>query len=466
MELKNYIPQIDYLIRKARALGFKENLILLKSAIKNLVEKQKTLILDNSFREKDDFFSSDDRFKEVLEKEILEVLMPPFKRVINATGTIIHTNLGRAPLSEDILKEIMPYICNYSTLEFNIKERKRGSRQDILSPTLFNAEDILLVNNNASACLLVLSTLAKGKEVVVSRSELVEIGGSFRIPEVMELSGCILKEVGTTNKTKIGDYEKAINENTGLILKVHRSNFVIDGFVEEVTPKELVKLSKKYNIPFYFDTGSGALEIYKKIDKNEPVINEVLGYGVDIVSFSTDKLLGGCQGGIILGKKLFLERMKKHPLYRAIRPDKISIYYIERLLKYLFLSDYTKAPVIEMIFCDFEKIKRRAKNALRRIKKHIKSENIIMSEDISTFGGGSLPLKTLPTCVIKIRYEKGDEEVKRFFLEYNPPILTRQKNGYTIFDFRTVKDEEVHFIVNAIKDFFDYSNSSTIGNII
>lgn len=407
----------------------------------------------NNFKEDEDLFS-DNRFKDVLKKEIERIGSPVFKRVINATGTIIHTNLGRAPLSREIIEEITPFLCNYSSLEFNIDTGKRGSRQDNLSSKLFNSEDILLVNNNAAACLLVLSTLAKGKEVIVSRSELVEIGGSFRIPEVMELSGCIMREVGTTNKTKLSDYERAISDNTGLILKVHRSNFVIEGFVEEVSTKELSRLAKRFNTPFYFDVGSGALKIIKSIDKNEPIIDEAINDGADIISFSTDKLLGGCQGGVIIGKSSLIEKMKKHPLYRAVRPDKITIYYLERLFHYLSLGDYFKSAVLEMIFSDIEKIKKRAQKVLKEIRKiESKEVKVDLVQDISTFGGGSLPLKTLPTYVIRLKSGESEEKIKKFFLNYSPPILIRQKEGFCMIDFRTIRDDEVPIITKAIKDF-------------
>lgn len=453
MNYRKYLPQIDFLIRKAKEFGFTDNPNLLKTALRNLVERQKKLILMNNFKEDEDLFS-DNRFKDVLKKEIERIGSPVFKRVINATGTIIHTNLGRAPLSREIIEEITPFLCNYSSLEFNIDTGKRGSRQDNLSPKLFNSEDILLVNNNAAACLLVLSTLAKGKEVIVSRSELVEIGGSFRIPEVMELSGCIMREVGTTNKTKLSDYERAISDNTGLILKVHRSNFVIEGFVEEVSTKELSRLAKRFNTPFYFDVGSGALKIIKSIDKNEPIIDEAINDGADIISFSTDKLLGGCQGGVIIGKSSLIEKMKKHPLYRAVRPDKITIYYLERLFHYLSLGDYFKSPVLEMIFSDIEKIKKRAQKVLKEIRKiESKEVKVDLVQDISTFGGGSLPLKTLPTYVIRLKSGESEEKIKKFFLNYSPPILIRQKEGFCIIDFRTIRDDEVPIITKAIKDF-------------
>ncbi|MCX7991583.1 MAG: L-seryl-tRNA(Sec) selenium transferase, partial [Proteobacteria bacterium] len=335
---------------------------------------------------------------------------------------------------------------------FDLNKGIRGSRQDNLSPDFFGTQGILLVNNNASACLLVLSALAKGKEVIVSRSELVEIGGSFRIPEVMELSGCTMREVGTTNKTKLSDYERAINDNTGLILKVHRSNFRIDGFVEEVSVEELSGLARKFNIPFYYDIGSGALSIIKSIEKDEPTISETLKNGADIVSFSSDKLLGGCQGGLILGQPLFIEKMKRHPLYRAIRPDKITIYYLERLLYYLSIEDYSKSPVLDMIFTDIKLIKKRALRVFKEIKgfKDLKAELI---QDMATFGGGSLPLKTLPTYVIRFKSRKGEERTRNFFLNNDPPILIRQKDGYVIIDFRTIFNEEVPLIINAIKDY-------------
>ncbi len=453
MSFGKYLPQIDFLIRKAKEAGFNDNPKLLKIALRNLVEKQKKLIINGEFKEEMDLFS-DDRFLESLKREIKEISSPTFKKIINATGTIIHTNLGRAPLSKEIIDEITPYLCNYSSLEFDIEKGIRGSRQDLLSPKLFGSESLIIVNNNASACLLVLSTLAKGKEVIVSRSELVEIGGSFRIPEVMELSGCIMREVGTTNKTKLSDYEKAISDNTALILKVHRSNFKIDGFVEDVSSKELSELSKRFNVPLYYDIGSGALGIIRKVDREEPVIEETLKDGVDILSFSCDKLLGGCQGGAILGSKKYIEVMKRHPLYRAIRPDKFTLYYLERIFHYLSLEDYSKSPVIDMIFTDLKIIKKRALKVYRELERCKKIGVLELVQDQATFGGGSLPLKTMPTYIIRFRSEKDSVKTKKFFLNYNPSILVRQKDDYTVFDFRTISDMEVPIIIKALKDFF------------
>lgn len=452
--MRKYLPQVDFLINRAQREGFEEHPALLKKAIKRLLERQKELIIKGVFKEEEDIFSGDN-FKKELSREIAEMAMPPYKRIINATGTIIHTNLGRAPLSKEIIQEIEPYVCHYSSLEFDIKGAKRGSRQDNIRASLWPEKGMVIVNNNAAACLLVLSALAKGKEVIVSRGELVEIGGSFRIPEVMELSGCLLREVGTTNKTRLSDYEKAINDNTGMILKVHRSNFRLEGFVEEVGHKELMALSKRFNIPFYFDMGSGALEIIKRFDSKEPIITEVIKEGADIISFSSDKLLGGCQGGVIVGNKDLVGRLKRHPLYRAIRPDKLTIYYLERLFYYISIEDYQKIPVFKMMLEDLEDIRKRANRAFRLIKKEIKNDFCIeVSRDEATFGGGSMPLKTLPTYVIRFKLPWDENKIKRYFLDNDPPILIRQQNGYSILDFRTIFEEEINNIVRTVINLF------------
>lgn len=447
--LKKYLPQVDQLIKRAEKEGFGDQEPWLKEALKNLIEKQRKAIFSGSFNEEEDLFSAKS-FKKNLSEELIRLKTPPFKRVINATGTVIHTNLGRSPLSREIIREIEPYLCGYSTLEFDLKSGKRGSRQENIKSNIFDKRRFLVVNNNASACLLVLSTLAKGREVIVSRGELVEIGGSFRIPEVMELSGCFLKEVGTTNKTKIQDYEKAITDNTALILKVHRSNFRLEGFVEDPETGKLLELAKRYGIPFYYDIGSGALPLIKKFDSQEPVINDFKDDNT-ILSFSTDKLLGGCQGGVILASDDYLEKMKKHPLYRAIRPDKFTIYYLERLFFHISGGNYDYVPVLRIILQSQEEIKRKAQYIYGALKKLAGNKLFIeVARDNSAFGGGSLPAKQLPTYVIRFRTEiLKDEEIRRHFLDQNPAVIIRQKEGFNIIDLRTVERVELKDLIKA-----------------
>lgn len=456
-EFKEFLPKVDFLIERAKGFNLKNvSINTIKKTIVLMLEEQRNLIRRGVFKKEDDLFS-EENFKKNFEIFLKKVIQPPMKRVINATGTVIHTNLGRAPLSEKLIEEIKPLICNYSDLEFDLNTGLRGSRLKHIKQELFSGEDILVVNNNASACLLILNTIAYGREVIVSRGELVEIGGSFRIPEIMKSSGAILKEVGTTNKTRLKDYETAINENTALILKVHKSNFVVKGFVEEVSTDYLVDLSKKYNIPLYFDAGSGAISIIKNISSEEPIINDEIKKGVDIISFSGDKLLGGTQAGIIVGRKNFIENMKKNPLYRALRPDKFTIYYLERLFHYLLLENYEYSPVISMLLEKPESIKRRAKKVLKSINGKIDKNYFKLTNDYSTPGGGSLPEVTLETYVLKIKHPVlTEEEISKFFLSQNPPVITRRKEGNCIIDFRTIKDEDIPVLSEFLINLFSH----------
>jgi len=454
-DYNKFLPKVDVLIDRAEKIVSQPRYVI-KEAINLMLNDQRNAIKCKHFNEEHDKFN-EKNFEKELKTYIDKVLKTPVKRVINATGTVIHTNLGRAPLSEKIIEEIKPLVCNYSDLEFDLDTGLRGSRLKHIKPTFFGSEDILVVNNNASACLLVLNTLACGKEVIVSRGELVEIGGSFRVPEIMKSSGAILKEVGTTNKTHIHDYEKAINDNTGLILKVHRSNFVQKGFVKEVNTEELIKLSLKYNIPFYFDAGSGACGVIRQISMDEPVIEEEVKKGVDIVSFSGDKLLGGTQAGLIVGKKVYIDNMKKNPLYRALRPDKFTIYYLERLFFNLERRNYDASPVIKMLMEPKDSIKKRAKKLIRLIQNKIDKECFKLDMDFSTPGGGSLPDLTLETVVLKIKHPKfSEEEFSKLLLKSNPPVVVRRKENACIIDFRTVSMEEIPILGDMLIKLFNH----------
>lgn len=449
--ISKYLPQIDKLLKETEKFSLPKGTTktLLKKALSNLSEKQRKALLDGSFTEEKDLFSKEN-FKKALFEELNCLASPTVKTVVNATGTLIHTNLGRAPLSPFIIDEIKPFLTEYSDLEFDLLTGKRGSREKHLFQDFFENYKILVVNNNAAACLLVLSTLAKGKEVIVSRGELVEIGGSFRIPDIMKQSGAILREVGTTNKTRLADYESSISDNTGLILKVHRSNFVMDGFVEDVSSEQLLSLSKRYGIPFFLDAGSGALKILSHLSTSEPVIENEISLGVDIISFSGDKLLGGTQAGIIVAKPSLLKQFKDNPLYRALRPDKFTIYYLSRLFYYLSIGDTTKSPVIKNLLTLESEIKKRAEK-LFRLLKGVPKDAVKIDKDVSAPGGGALPGVFLPTFVVKIKHpSKKEEEVRKFFLNLPKPIITRQKEAYTLIDLRTVFEEDLAYIAKAI----------------
>ncbi|MGB9716807.1 MAG: L-seryl-tRNA(Sec) selenium transferase, partial [Thermodesulfovibrionales bacterium] len=320
------------------------------------------------------------------------------------------------------------------------------------------AEDALVVNNNAAAVFLCLNTLSKGKETIVSRGELVEIGGSFRMPEVMSASGAILKEVGTTNRTNIHDYESAINDNTALIVKVHKSNFKVSGFVDEVSIEELVTLGRRYQIPVMFDLGSGCLIDLKPFGiYDEPVVRDIVKAGVDITTFSGDKLLGGPQGGIIVGKREYIEKIQKNPLTRAMRIDKLTLAGLEAtLMEYI---DEEKAieniPTLKMILQKPEKIRKRARSIAKRLKKEMKDIWIDVMPDTSRAGGGSLPELDFPTYIVAIRSDNiSVNEIEERLRNGNPPIISRIKEGYLILDARTIRTKDIDDLVKGIKSAF------------
>lgn len=395
----------------------------------------------------------------LIEKRINEKNSFKLKKVINGTGVVIHTNLGRSLIDEEIMKNVFEISSNYSNLEFDLESGKRGSRYSHLEKILSDitgAEASMVVNNNAAAVMLVLSTLAKEKEVIVSRGELIEIGGSFRVPEVMEQSGAILVDVGTTNKTHIWDYEKAINEETGVFLKVHTSNYRILGFTSSVSIEELYELKNKYNIPLVEDLGSGVLiDLSKYGLEYEPTVQDSIKKGVDIVTFSGDKLLGGPQAGIIVGKRKYIDEMKKNPLTRAIRVDKFTISALEATLK-LYLDEERirkKIPTINMLTLSQEELENKAYILEKKLKNNINDKNINIEivDDYSEVGGGSLPLEKLPTKCICISFK--DLSVSKFektLRNFKTPIITRVYKDKIYIDMRTIKESDFDTIVGGV----------------
>jgi len=378
--------------------------------------------------------------------------------LINATGIVIHTNLGRSILSEKSLENIKKVSGSFSNLEYDLKAGKRGKRYTHVIRVLkevTGAEDALIVNNNAAAVFLCLNTLSKGKEAIVSRGELVEIGGSFRMPEVMSASSAILREVGTTNKTHLYDYERAINDNTALIVKVHKSNFRVSGFVDEVSVEDLVSLGRRYQIPVMFDLGSGCLIDLKPFGiHDEPVVRDIVNTGIDITTFSGDKLLGGPQGGIIVGRKEYIEKIQKNPLTRAMRIDKLTLAGFEAtLMEYI---EEEKAieniPTLRMLLQKPEVIRERAKRIAKRLKREIKDVQITVMADTSRAGGGSLPELDFPTYVVAIRSDNVSvNEFEERLRNGNPPIISRIKEGSMIIDARTIRTQDLDDLIKGIK---------------
>ena len=392
-------------------------------------------------------------------KEIIaEQTSPALKPVINASGVILHTNLGRAPLDEESLSFIKNISATYNNLEFDLKEGKRSKRGifvERLLCFLTSAEAALAVNNNAGAVLLILTALAKDKEVIVSRGELVQIGGGFRIPEILALSGAKLKEVGTTNQTRISDYEDAITPETALLLKVHQSNFKMIGFVERPSINELVKLGKKHNLCVVEDLGSGVLLRTEDFElAHEPTVFEAISADADLVCFSGDKLLGAPQAGIILGRGKYIDILKKHPLHRALRLDKMFLAGLERVLLYYLKGEATrKIPAWQMISTPLEALQKRAEKIRDELKKLDIKINIQKSQ--STVGGGSLPGETLPTIVISFGTKDiSPDTCARLFRQQSPPIIGRIENERFVLDLRTVFPHQDETLVFAIKNIF------------
>lgn len=375
---------------------------------------------------------------------------PSIVRVVNATGIVLHTNLGRAVLCSDAVEAVVLSASNPINLEFDLSTGKRDER-DLRVSALINrltgAEDSCVVNNNAAAVLLTLNTLAEGKEVIISRGELIEIGGSFRLPDVIKKSGCVMKEVGTTNRTHPSDYLNAITPQTALLLKAHTSNYTISGFTSEVSLDELVKIGKSSGIPVVEDLGSGTLVDLQEYGlPYEPVVSERLGSGADIVTFSGDKLLGGPQSGIIAGKRHIMEKIRANPLKRALRPDKLTLSALEATLR-LYLNKETlaqKLPVLRAMTKPLEEIEANAVIAADMLKKALPKDFIVeVTDSESVVGGGSLPGRNFATKVIKITHKTiRPDAIYMMFLRASPPVVGRVSGNGFLLDLRTVDRPE------------------------
>jgi L-seryl-tRNA(Ser) seleniumtransferase len=400
-----------------------------------------------------------ERICHLVTERLVLLNQPSLKPLINATGVVVHTNLGRSILAERALAKFKPLAGGYSNLEYDLQRGERGSRyshvEGILKD-LTGAEAGTVVNNNAAAVLVALDTLARGREVVVSRGQLVEIGGSFRIPEVMKRGGARMVEVGTTNKTHLQDYEEVIGPDTALLLKVHKSNYHLIGFTEDVDTVELVTLAHKHNIAVMEDLGSGCFVDFSKYGLvKEPTVQEVLGQGVDLVTFSGDKLLGGPQAGIILGRKPLVEAIRKNQLSRALRIDKLTLLALEETLR--IYRDESMAieeiPTLQMILTPYEQLKTKARR-LRRMIGKLDSRNfgLQLADGTSKVGGGALPLLVIPTCLIALVPGRlAANTIEQKLRDYDPPIISRVEKDQVLLDVRTVQDSELKILAGAIK---------------
>jgi len=454
------LPAVDYILELAKADSFFDPVpksVLVRS-IRSVVEKFRMTIIEaqQDLTEAD---LSDAVLVNTIKNSVKSAMAPVLTRVINATGVVVHTNLGRSLLSDDAVQNLLSIASGYSNLEFDLSKGMRGSRYSIVEDILCEitgAEAAMVVNNNAGAVFLSLETLAKDKKVIVSRGELVEIGGSFRIPDVMAKSGGILKEVGTTNRTHVKDYENAIEHDTGLLLKVHKSNYSVVGFTAEVSLEALVALGAKYKIPVMEDLGSGTFVDFSKYGLlKEPTVQESVKAGVDIVTFSGDKLLGGPQAGIIVGKKDLLMKIKGNPINRALRIDKLTLAALESTLRHYRNIDreIDSIPTLRMLTLSLAHIESKAKT-LAEMLENINDARLSVDliDTTSRPGGGALPLLTLPSKGVGVKVQGiSANAVEEQMRNHEIPIIGRIEEDLFIMDLRTISDDELPTIKHAVE---------------
>ncbi len=433
MDALRDLPSVDQVLRKIWPLdGLPVELV--KNEIRAvLAEKRQRLQAGKALEQTS--------VEEAVEGRLHALQSLSLQRVINATGVVLHTNLGRAPLPA------FETVDGYCDLEYDLSTGHRGKRDAQLSPLLDRllGKPSIAVNNNAAAVYLVLNEVANGAEVIVSRGELIEIGDGFRIPDIMLRAGAILREVGTTNRTRIGDYERAITDRTRLILRVHPSNFHIAGFSARPSLKELAALGRERGIPVYEDLGSGCLVDLRAQGISEPMVQESLAVGVDLISFSCDKLLGGPQAGIIAGDAELVQRVRQNPMYRAFRVDKLIIQALQTTLHHLVREDWQQIPALRMIFSNLQEIRARAE----RIKSKLYRLPCELRETRSPIGGGSTPDQSLPTWVVEITvlHAAGFEQRLR---GGTPPVIARIERNKIVLDMRTIADDEEQQLADAL----------------
>lgn len=436
------LPSVDGLLREAelKEAARRHSAHLAADAVRRVLDVERAAILDG--REP---ASRETLVRRVIE-EIASQLSPRMARVINATGAILHTNIGRAILAKEAIEAVTLAAGNNVNLELDIETGERGQRDEGvegLVRMLTGAEAACVVNNNAAAVLITLNSLAESREVVVSRGELIEIGGSFRLPEIIRKSGCVLKEVGTTNRTHERDYEDAVNEATAILFKAHTSNYRVVGFTAEVTLQRLAAIGNSHGLPVVEDLGSGSLMAMDG-PGGEPAVAQSLAAGASVVTFSGDKLLGGPQAGIIAGARVFVERIRKNPLKRALRADKLTLAALEATLR-LYLNKDTvaeKVPTLRFLSRPLKEIDAVADEACRLLKNALGPEFDVAVEDTeSVAGGGSMPGRVIPSRGVSVTHKTfGPDKIFRIFLASRPAILGRIRNERYILDMRTVED--------------------------
>ncbi len=459
-KLLRALPKIDVAIEKLNKLPLADSPnSLMKIVVSTAIEKERQRILSGKEQcEK----KSMDQWLDIFQTELKRKLKTNLRRIINGTGVVIHTNLGRSLLPFDAGESLSQAATYYSNLEFNLLKGKRGSRYSLVEEIiceLTGAEAAIVVNNNAAAVLLVLETLAKDTEVIVSRGQLVEIGGSFRIPDVMAKSGAKLVEVGATNRTHLKDYRNGMTENTSMLLKVHNSNYRVIGFTKEVSVEEMVELAQENNLLVMEDLGSGCLiDLSPYGLPKEPTVGEVVKAGVDVVTFSGDKMLGGPQAGIIVGSKEVIERVKKNPMNRALRIDKFTLAALESILRNYYDTDKAleKIPTLAMLSMSEDVIKKRALSLQRRIRKNIEAGcRVELIQTKSRVGGGAMPEYGLDSWAISLDpLTMNVSQMERSFRTLDIPIIGRIEDERFLLDMRTIQDNELVELADSLKRFF------------
>lgn len=464
------IPKVDILLEEESV----KNAISLygREAVVEVIREEMEALRDfiKTCEEEEEAVKRTENLVQNIVRHVEHIHRPDMRPVINGSGTILHTNLGRAPISQEHMEYVGAVATGYSNLEYDLEGGKRGERyshfEEILCK-ITGAEAAMAVNNNAASVMLILSTLGKGKEVVVSRGELVEIGGKFRVPDVMEQSGAKLVEVGTTNKTHFKDYEDAITEETSVLLKVHTSNYRIVGFTDTVPVAELVPLGEKYDIPVVEDLGSGVLiDLAKYGLEHEPTVQESIQAGADVVCFSGDKLLGGPQAGIIIGKKKYIDRMKKNQLTRALRIDKFTATTLDVVLRE-YLSEekaIQNIPVLRMIAESLEEVTKKARTLARMMKAEKFDADIRVEACESQIGGGSLPLERIPSMSVTIKPSViSTAELEERMRHLPVPIIPRTTNDRVVIDVRTVERRFFKMVVEQLKEYDVFGENCLIG---
>ena len=458
-ELLKQLPKVDQLLEEPAIGGLIGPVprVLVVRAVREVLEAHRSRILEGGDGPPPDL--SRPGLVDEITRRASDLARPHFRRVVNATGVVIHTNLGRSLMAEEALAAIETAARHYSNLEYDLAAGKRGSRYSHVEELLCDltgAESALVVNNNAAAVLIALGTLAFGREVIVSRGELVEIGGSFRIPEVMARSGGILVEVGTTNKTHLRDYENAFNEQTALFLKVHQSNFRIVGFTADVELDDLVKLGRRLGVPVMEDLGSGCLVDFASYGlRHEPTVQQSVAAGADVVTFSGDKLLGGPQAGLILGRREIIDQIKRNPINRAMRIDKFTLAALEATLRlYLDKDTVQHVPTVNMITANPIDLKKRATRLKRMLTKTCgKSFEIRLRDGFSQVGGGALPTQDMPTTLVTLKSATMSVNAIEVWLRERPiPIICRIEHDLVVFDVRTMNDEDLKIVTSAVAE--------------